>query len=51
MELFFIWWLSHATWLLVQDQIPCTHKGEMLLKGIPKPVMTYELRKSDLAIS
>ncbi len=35
--------LSHATWLLVQDQIPCTPKGELTLKGIVKPVMAYEV--------
>ncbi len=35
--------LSHATWLLVNGQIPCTPKSEMQLKGINKPVMTYEV--------
>ena len=34
--------LSQATWLLVQDEIPCTQKGKMQLKGINKPVMAYE---------
>lgn len=35
--------LSHATWLLINDEIPCTPKGEVQLKGIHKPVMIYEL--------
>lgn len=35
--------ISHATWLLVNDQIECTSKGEMQFKGIHKPVMTYQL--------
>lgn len=35
--------LSHATWLLVHDEIACTQKGELQLKGIHKPVMTYEV--------
>ncbi|MDN5941131.1 MAG: adenylate/guanylate cyclase domain-containing protein [Nitrospira sp.] len=35
--------LSHATWLLVSDQIPCTPKGEMQFKGISKAVMIHEL--------
>ena len=38
--------LSHATWLLIEDQIPCVQKGEMQLKGINKPVMAYEPMKS-----
>ncbi len=33
--------LSHATWLLARDQVPCTAMGEVQLKGIVKPVMTY----------
>lgn len=32
---------SHATWLLSNDQIPAVQMGEVLLKGITKPVMTY----------
>jgi class 3 adenylate cyclase len=34
--------LSHATWLLVNDQIPCNPKGEQQLKGLHKPVAIYE---------
>lgn len=35
--------LSHATWLLVNDQMDCQPKGELALKGITKPVMSYEI--------
>ena len=35
--------LSHSTWLFVKDQIPCLQKGETTLKGIQRPVMTYEV--------
>lgn len=35
--------MSHATWLLIGDQIACVPKGELQLKGIHKPVMAYEL--------
>lgn len=41
--------LSHSTWLLVQDKIPCEPKGEIELRGIPRPVQTYEVcRPPDL---
>lgn len=35
--------ISHPTWLLIQDQIPCQPRGELTLKGIAKPVMAYEI--------
>ena len=35
--------LSHSTWLLVQDRMDCVPKGEIQLKGIQKPVPSYEL--------
>ena len=35
--------LSHATWLLVRDEIPCTPQGEATLKGLHTPVKTYEV--------
>lgn len=35
--------ISHSTRLLVHDQIPCQLKGETTLKGIQRPVMTYEV--------
>jgi class 3 adenylate cyclase len=33
--------ISHATWLLVNEQVRCTALGEAQFKGIQKPVMTY----------
>ncbi len=35
--------IAHSTWLLVRDRVACMPKGEMELKGIPRPVMTYEV--------
>lgn len=36
--------LSHATWLLVRDQIPCIPRGELSLKGLHKPMPAYEVK-------
>jgi class 3 adenylate cyclase len=33
--------LSHSTWLLIRDEIPCSPNGELTLKGLHKPVETY----------
>ena len=35
--------LGHATWLLVRDEISCTPKGELELKGLHKPMPAYEV--------
>ena len=35
--------MSQSTWLLINDQLECSPKGELQLKGIRKPVMSYEL--------
>jgi class 3 adenylate cyclase len=35
--------ISHPTWLLVRDEIPCTPKGELELKGLHKPMPAYEV--------
>jgi class 3 adenylate cyclase len=35
--------LSHSTWVLVRDEIPCTTKGEIQVKGIHQPVKVYEV--------
>jgi len=35
--------ISHATWLLVGEEIVCTPKGEGQFKGITRPVATYEV--------
>ena len=35
--------LSHSTWSLVQDEIPCIAKGEIPVKGFHQPVQVYEV--------
>ncbi len=35
--------VSHATWALVKDEIPCRPMGEITVKGIHHPVKTYEV--------
>lgn len=34
--------ISHATWLLVHDELDCVSRGEAVLKGIQRPVQVYE---------
>jgi class 3 adenylate cyclase len=38
--------ISHTTWLLVRDEIDCTPKGELPLKGLHKPMPAYEVVSS-----
>jgi class 3 adenylate cyclase len=38
--------ISHPTWLLVRDEINCTPKGELALKGLHKPMPAYEVVSS-----
>lgn len=33
--------LSHTTWLLVKDEIPCAPKGQLEVKGFAEPVKIY----------
>ena len=35
--------ISHSTWVLVQEQIPCTPKGEIRVQGVQHPVTVYEV--------
>lgn len=35
--------ISHSTWALVHNEIPCIAKGQILVKGIHYPVLTYEV--------
>ena len=35
--------ISHTTWALVKDQIPCTERGEIEVKGLHYPVRIYEV--------
>jgi class 3 adenylate cyclase len=36
--------IGHTTWLLVRDEISCTPKGELQLKGLRKPMAAYEVK-------
>jgi class 3 adenylate cyclase len=35
--------ISHSTWLLVRDDIECTPREEITVKGARNPVRTYEV--------
>jgi adenylate cyclase len=35
--------ISHATWALVSDEILCTPRGELQVKGFHRPVNVYEV--------
>jgi class 3 adenylate cyclase len=35
--------VSHTTWALVHEEIPCTSQGEIQVKGIHYPVKVYEV--------
>lgn len=36
--------IGHTTWLLVRDEVACTPKGELELKGLRKPMPAYEVQ-------
>jgi class 3 adenylate cyclase len=36
--------ISHPTWLLVREEITCMPKGELVLKGLRKPMPAYEVQ-------
>jgi adenylate cyclase len=38
--------VSHSTWVLIRDEIACTPKGEISLKGFHQPVKVYEVVQS-----
>ena len=33
--------ISHSTWALVKDDIPCKVKGKIMVKGVHRPVKIY----------
>jgi class 3 adenylate cyclase len=35
--------ISSSTWALVQEQVPCADRGELLVKGMRYPVRVYEV--------
>ena len=43
--------ISHATWLLIRDEIECVPHGEVTLKGIPRPVVTFELANTRATVT
>jgi adenylate cyclase len=38
--------ISHPTWGLVKDEIPCKERGEIDVRGIHYPVQIYEVLES-----
>jgi class 3 adenylate cyclase len=43
-------YLSHATWALVNDEIPCEEVGTIEVKGFHYPIQTYRVLQGDLGI-
>lgn len=41
--------VSHATWALVEAEIPCEPRGAMQVKGVHHPVQVYEVRGEERA--
>ena len=39
--------ISHSTWALVHEEIPCEDRGEIQIKGIHYPVKVYEVVAAD----
>jgi len=35
--------LSHTTWSLVKDEIPCIEKVSITVKGFHRPILTYQM--------
>jgi len=44
-------YLSHATWALVKDEIPCKEVGTIEVKGFHYPIQTYRVSFSDEKIA
>ena len=44
-------YLSHATWALVKDEIPCEEVGTIEVKGFHYPIQTYRVLLSDEKIA
>ena len=39
--------ISHQTWALIKDRITCRRVGEIKVKGIAHPLLTYEVLDTD----
>ena len=35
--------LSHTTWSLIKDEIPCIENGPIQVKGFHRPILTYQV--------
>ena len=44
-------YLSHATWALVQGEIPCAEVGTIEVKGFHYPIQTYRVLLIDEKIA
>jgi class 3 adenylate cyclase/HAMP domain-containing protein len=44
-------YLSHASWALVNDEIPCEEVGTIEVKGFHYPIQTYRVLKHDVAMA
>jgi class 3 adenylate cyclase len=43
--------VSHTTWALIHDEIPCKERGEIEVKGLHYPVRVYEVAESASPVS
>jgi class 3 adenylate cyclase len=43
--------ISHTTWALVHDEIPCKERGEIEVKGLHYPIKVYEVTDTTVAAS
>ncbi|MGD8227504.1 MAG: adenylate/guanylate cyclase domain-containing protein [Desulfobacteraceae bacterium] len=41
-------YLSHSTWALVKDEIPCEEGGTIEVKGFHYPIQTYRVLQGDV---
>jgi class 3 adenylate cyclase len=41
-------YLSHATWALIKEEIPCEEVGTIEVKGFHYPIRTYRVLQSDV---
>jgi class 3 adenylate cyclase len=44
-------YLSHATWALIKDEIPCKEVGTIEVKGFHYPVQTYRVLQDETGIN
>jgi class 3 adenylate cyclase len=44
-------YLSHASWALVNDEIPCEEVGTIEVKGFHYPIQTYRVLQRDVGMA